>query len=320
MSSINFSEEQFTQLLKTVQLPPPPVNLVATHSSNIVWKDLPSLELAEPANIDKWFVAFEVKLKAARVIEGKWAEKFDECPKVPQEVKNRLPANVLLDYKLIRLHVLKEYGPLDPVGFFRARLYVVKGTTREFVRRQLEEILTLYNRVAADFSGPLFEKKDLLYPFISAFPPAVSANLKKDMGFALMNDDPFEQLFHRAPVAPSSESEGSDAVLAIIEPEKKRPREEESATENLANVLASILQMQRSNNVDDRPCTRCGNSHERDNCPAINLTCFKCGGPGHFSNRCRKQAGNFARQNNYNETPVGQHRSFRKGAQSRGYR
>jgi len=36
-------------------------------------------------------------------------------------------------------------------------------------------------------------------------------------------------------------------------------------------------------------CTRCGRSHEMNNCPAYSKICKQCGLKNHFKNKCRKK-------------------------------
>ena len=139
MGSFTFTPDQFEELLtrlgnQNVKALEPliarlgrPGSAAETLRTSVVsgpvgWSDLPVLDTSDPAGIDQWFVLFEVKLKAARIEPEKWAERFEECPRVPQEVKSRLPADAITDYALTRKWVLKEYGPLDPVGYFRDKI------------------------------------------------------------------------------------------------------------------------------------------------------------------------------------------------------
>ena len=84
-------------------------------------------------------------------------------------MKARLPAEALTDYAAARRWVLKEHGPLDPVGHFRWLMYAVRGETRDTVRQELENLLALHNRAAADANGQPWSKYELIHPFIHAF-------------------------------------------------------------------------------------------------------------------------------------------------------
>ena len=97
---------------------------------------LPSLDTTKPSGVDAWFLKFESRMKAAQVAVSLWAEKVEECPRVPQSIKTRLPCEALTDYAATRLWVLKEHGPLNPVGHFRAMIYKVRGETRDTVREE----------------------------------------------------------------------------------------------------------------------------------------------------------------------------------------
>jgi hypothetical protein len=46
-------------------------------------------------------------------------------------------------------------------------------------------------------NGPKFTHRDLIYPFMRAFPDEVRQTSQKDLGFALGHDNPFDQLYHR---------------------------------------------------------------------------------------------------------------------------
>ena len=240
-----------------------------TISGPIGWADLPTLDPNDPAGIDRWFLAFETKLKAARLDQSRWAERFEECPRVPQHLKSRLPADALTDYVMTRRWVLREHGPLDPVGYFRAKIYGVKGDARDQVRKELEEYLVLYNRAAADCEGSPWSKRDLLYPFIHAFGEEVSQALARDLGFALGHDDPFEQLYIRAPDAPS----GRTLLHRIQEAEGGHRRK-------------------RLRTPDERKrgaCQGCGGScRDRRTCPAQGKACHNCQSMHHFAAVCRK--------------------------------
>ena len=233
------------------------------------WSDLPVMETSDPCGIDGWFVSFEVKLKAVRVDPSRWAERFEECPRVPQEVKSRLPADALTDYTLARKWVLREYGPIDPVGTFRAKLYGVKGEGRDKVRKELRELLVLYNRAATDFGGPIFTQRDLIHPFVQAFPDEIRQSLMKDLAFAFTHDDPFEQIYHRAPeFLPDRVT-----MLSRMQDNKERPQK-------------------RFRPTFDRPrgtCPGCGGScPDRRSCPAQGRVCNNCQALHHFASVCRK--------------------------------
>ena len=97
-----------------------------------------------------------MKLKAVRVDPSRWAERFEECPRVSQEVKSRLPADALTDYTLAWKWVLRKYEAMEFLCEFSSKLYGVKGEGRDKVRKELRELLVLYNRAATDFGGPTY--------------------------------------------------------------------------------------------------------------------------------------------------------------------
>ena len=263
----------------------------------VAWSDLPQLDPSKPSEIDSWFMKFEAKLKATKVDVGRWAEKLEECPRVPQALKTRLPAEALANYAAARNWILKEHGPIIPVGHFRAMIYRVRGEARDKVREELENLLVLYNRAAVDFGGPVFSKHDLIHPFIDAFPGEASRSLTRDLAFAMAQRDPFEQLYHRAPEiiigAPNPEPMLSmmvEAPTAAV----KRPRTADSTDDKLDRVLSHLAAMaDRNPEPSDRsrmPCAGCGGGcRSREDCPAEGRTCHNCGGGNHFSVACRRR-------------------------------
>jgi hypothetical protein len=267
--SANNNGQVLEKLLERLDKQAPASEAVRTSGGPVGWSDLPVLDTTDPAGIDQWFVLFEVKLKAGRVDPSRWAERFEECPRVPQEVKSRLPSDVLTDYAQMRKWVLKVYGPLDPVGYFRDQMYHgVKGDGRkETIRKDLQSLLVLYNRAATDFDGPIFSQRDLIYPFMRSFPEDVRQALMQDLRFALAHEDPLEHLFHRAPASlPDSTS--------------------------LLNRVHDFRPNKRFRPNGDRPrnqCQGCGGScTDRRNCAAQGKVCHNCQTLNHFASACRK--------------------------------
>jgi hypothetical protein len=294
MGAISFTPEQFEALMAKLNQQPGQAEVVRTSvlSGPVGWSDLPVLETGEPAGIDQWLVMFEVKLKASRVDPSRWAERFEECPRVPQEVKSRLPQEALSDYAATRKWVLKEYGPLDPVGFFRSKLYEVKGEGRKKVRKELQDLLVLYNRAASDCNGPKFTQRDLIYPFIKAFPDDGCRVLTKDLGFALAQDDPFEQLFHRAPESVPEASSSNLTLLSQVQelPSPKRIRVPDSTEEKLDYLMTQVAALREGRFEQQRAvCAGCGGTClERRSCPAQGRVCNNCQALHHFATVCRR--------------------------------
>jgi len=60
-------------------------------------------------------------------------------------------------------------------------------------------------------------------------------------------------------------------------------------TPQSSNSNEHSSQAMASEVATDRRCGRCGRFHRPNNCPAYGKTCNKCGGPNHFSYRCRSK-------------------------------
>lgn len=280
------------------------------------------LDTSKAEDIDAWFVAFETKMRAARIPEARFLEKLEECTKVPQEVKSAAASQdpPLATYAMWRDYLLKTHGPLDPVGYFRAKFYGVRGTGREEIRKQLESFLTLHNRAAKDHGKAVCSKQDLIYPFMQAFPHDVSQRIQGQLAYAMATEDPFETLFRTAPSANVSAPapSGPPPTVAAVEPvvnNKKRPADV-SATMLLAafkDLKKTVLQgasqnpkpLDRPNAQGRRPCRGCGglSCTARESCPAWGKDCNKCGGRNHFASVCMKAG---------NTQPSFQKRPFRK--------
>jgi hypothetical protein len=255
---------------------------------SVTWKDLNPLDLSIPEKIDLWFQTFETKLSASQIPPSHWAQKFVECPHVPPELKSRLPSSVLTDYHTIRRTILDDLGPRDPVGFFRSALYNVSGTSRDTIKRQLEEILILHNRACRDHSEPIWEKRTLIYPFITAFSEPTRTNLLSDLGFALGFPDPVEQLFYRAPATSLAFPDLPSSLCPISTPL------------SLNAVAPFPPQPYRRESRGNSPCQGCGGQcTSRSQCPAFGRDCHNCGTPNHFASCCRKP-----RSNHPNQSPA----------------
>ena len=319
--TVSLSNEQLVLLLAQVQeareaTPTSPAPRAVAYGA-VNWRDMALLDVAKPGEVDKWFVNFEVKLKAARVPEEVWVEKFEECPCVPQAVKVVVGGEEDASYANIRKRVLKEFGPKLPVGYFRQRITHVKGTTREVVRKELEELLQLYNRACRDAGIAEYTKADLLYPFIGAFPEKVSADLMRDLGLVASLPDPFEQLFFRAP----TELTSPGALLAAVEDTPAPITQPPVAAPDTATIAAIVAQTvdkmdRRRNNYQAPPqrrndpmvrrqappkrqmriCEGCGGTCLRpQECPARGKTCYHCGGMNYMAHVCRKKLAGFPR-------------------------
>jgi hypothetical protein len=267
---------------------------------SVTWKDLNPLELSVPEKIDLWFMAFETKLSASQIPPSHWAQKFVECPHVPPELKSRLPSHILNEYRTIRRSILDDLGPRDPVGFFRASLYAVSGTSRETIKRQLEEILVLHNRACVDRSEPVWEKRTLLYPFIRAFPEPTRTTLFSDLGFALGFSDPVEQLFYRAPATSLAFPDLPSSLCPVSVPLTQ------SAVPAPFSINAVAPPNYRRESRGNSLCQGCGGQcASRSQCPAFGRDCHNCGTPNHFASCCRK-----ARSVNATQSPASPPNSF----------
>src|SRR5699024_4089627 len=134
-------------------------------------------------------------------------------------------------YAAIREACLLLYGPPMPVGFFRHRIFSIRGATREEVLPPMEDALALHNRAARDEGRPEWSDWDLIYPFIGAFPDPVREQLKNDLRLVQKMENPFRELVSRAPtketmtmqvplvamVTPATDNGPLDVLVAAVD-------------------------------------------------------------------------------------------------------
>ena len=287
-----------------------PIAPIAVLEKALQWNDFPKWP-GKCDRIDAWFQNLEAKLKAGRIPEDKWAGKLMECPKIGDELKRRL--NGLQDhtYEGIRKHCLAIYGPVDPVGYFRSQIYSVKGTNREDVMEKLEDARALHNRAARMETGRAeWDDRDLLYPFINAFPEEVATKLRQELAGAIRNGNPLQELVSRAPSQADFAAEEEKVIPLVGQIEgrsQKRTAEDPLVAEirELKRAFKSSMaaNRQRPSQPPQPPtagrrqpaagqrCSKCGGSCAGPaDCPAQNRECFKCGKLGHFRSACRDRA------------------------------
>lgn len=316
--------------------PPTPVTLLA--EKGVKWLDVKPYP-GSCDRVDAWFASFERKLKAAKVDTRHWGERFFECPRVGDELKRIISEAGHSEYPDVRKFCLDRDGPLDPVGFFRNEIHRVSGKHRKEVCEKLTDLLALYNRAARDAGKEAWTERDLIYPFINAFPGETSKHIRAGLKLAMMQPDPFMIIVHRAPEAEEIATEVDPPLLAAVG--HKRSRDESSN----AQVLAALEKLQdefRANrntrNQDGRSCGRCGGTpHSFADCPAKDKTCQKRQQVGHYATCCRSRIApqsfnirannnnnnynnnnrwnnaNNRRDNDANRTPIRPTRPFRQG-------
>lgn len=262
------------------------------------WSHFPALELGKAGELDFWFISLEARLRAAQIPESAWADKFMQCPVVDEAVKMRIVGLEAQTYSSIRTSILKEYGPIDPINFYRRAMFKVKGSNREEVRDRLTQLLSAHNRAAVDSGRESWSTTDLCYPFVGAFSPAVSEQLEQQMALVSLQPDPFTHLFRLAPsqtLPAASLHLVHPQVPTVPTPAPKSQAPKRKNTE-LQGVLAALVDLLPKQKIQRRfqgakansQCGKCGgNCFDRGVCPANNVTCFKCNKTGHFASVCR---------------------------------
>lgn len=280
------------------------------YESSVQWTNMP-LFPGTSDRIDAWFVAFEGKMRSKRVPQGDWGQHFLDCPKIGELVRKDVQKTCEdPDYATIRQFCLQRYGPAYPVGYFRSVIYAVKGATREEVEMKLQDALVLHNRASEDAGMPDWAEKELLYPFVGAFPDEVSRRLKHHIEEALNRPNPLKYLAKRAPSKEDDQQQQTEVIEYVSAVPVTTPRSPPAVSDELVQrVIAGILQTQGGSQPQSRkrpgPCQYCGRPEciDKKTCRAANATCRLCGKVCHFATVCRsKRPNEFAP--NPNGTPV----------------
>ena len=175
-SSPDFGEwlKAFRALTETIKAP---VHTAPVYRpSSVKWDTIPTFP-GRSDLVDTWFVKFETAMNAYRMSKADYSPRLLECPSLDACYKARISECMSNEYDDTRGHMLKIYGPSEPLGFYRRQIFMVKGDTRDKVMASLLELLTLHNRAAAAESRELWREKDLLHAFAETFPAATAASL-----------------------------------------------------------------------------------------------------------------------------------------------
>lgn len=331
--TIMMSQEQFTQLLHVFHNTHRPlVPVKAVH-----WSGLSELSTAEPESVDKWFLEYETRLRAAGVVEEQWVTKFVECPSVPEHLKSRVRGEQLevgegreFTYAKLRVKLLEEFGPLQPTAYYKRKLHHLKCGSATEAKEAMLTLLELHNRAAKDAELGLLSPRELCYCFIDAVPQGLSRHLEAN--YALVADSPsaLEQLFKMAKAKESTES--GDTVLVASSrsrsssvqdtspsPQPRRSRSRTSNRDDLASAIALLAQQLNNGSAEQEhrfkvpriQCQGCGGTcTDRTLCPARGKECFRCHRIGHFGSACRNQN---LMQGNGGNAAGNQQRNFRRG-------
>lgn len=315
--------------------PPQAIRIEAQRKVPVIkYTDLPMLTLTCPEQVDQWFVDFEQRLKAHQVEPRQQVACFATCDKVPVPIKTKYSG--VDSYEEIRRAILAEHGPVDPVGYFLAKVHLVRGQNRTDVLDELEKYMILHNRAAVDKGVPVLTRDNLVTPFLIAFPDEIKAELSRHHRAAANSGDALTYLLD---YAPEKRSENT-ALLAQMKVEPSTPAVESEmaalmpmVAQEVAKALsnAGVMNGQlrdsysrvgyqsrfQKGRLPDGRCTRCGTKCLPGACRAQGQDCRKCGGKGHFARVCRNGAGEQPARGFAQSQPVTRpnpkKNSFRKG-------
>jgi len=205
-------------------------------SVKLSYAHLPELSTSDPEGIDNWFLAFEALLSSRRIPDDERAERFVECPRVPETLKTRARRTSEQGsavYDSLRRDILHEYGPTDPVAHYRRRLHHVKADSVTEAKETILHLLTLHNRAAHDDLYSELTPYDLCFCLIDAMPAAISRPLQSNYPLVVNTPGRFETLFR---MAKAKEDEQAPTVLlasrSTLTPSKRRADDACACAEN----------------------------------------------------------------------------------------
>ena len=252
-----------------------------SRESRVSWSNFPKLDLSEADKLESWFLSFEARMQAARAPEENWMARFLECPEIDESVKARVRSFEVTTYQELRLTLLKEHGPIDPINYYRRAMYRVKGVSREEIREQLIDLFIKHNRACFDEGREALRLKDLCYPFINAFSATIRHDLEQKLALVFAQVEPFEHLFRMAP---------SKQDVTEINFMQSNVGPVATSSQRQSNRVVSFKRFrQNGNNLSNkqRSCLGCGGlCKDRNNCPAQALKCFNCNRMGHIKKVC----------------------------------
>jgi len=252
----------------------------------------------EGQKTDRWFEAYEVRCRNAKLPKSEWGAALLECPKVDAAVRAFLTRKSSEDptggYDYLRKAALEQYAPSFPTGVYRYQLSMVKGTTRKEVQDQVDHLTLLHDRAAADAGMPPIHPWDVIPAVIRAFPPRVSRELASHAQSLKTATDPLGELFKKCPEDEEAQSPATALLAGMSEHADMVPREEVAA---LAAAMARQARSPQKAEKKRATCYRCGSATcNFSRCPAKNETCTKCNKKGHRANCCRGTASGNDRQ------------------------
>lgn len=228
---------------------------------------------------------------------------------MPEHLKSRVreelaaPANDLA-YSELRKRFLKEFGPIEPIAFYKRRLHHLQCATASEAKERITSLLELHNRAAKDEEGEsALRPKSLCYCFMDALPVTLRKHLEGNYSLASTDPQPLEKLFKMAKAKEDADCVTENAFLtqtcsgrveAAGKPRKRsRATSDNASLSNVLTLLAQKLDRGPARRPPGNPCPNCGRAtcFSPSMCPAQGRECYRCHKTGHFGNVCRSTAG-----------------------------
>ena len=167
--------------------------------------------------------------------------------------------------------------------------------------RQLEEFVTEVRTLVNDGGYANQAKEEAMR---DALVFGINSNKARHDAFAVGNDLTYQQIYNFAKTEESADLqmkmlEQQNTQQSTVHAVSREVRQkstystENTAPNNSKPRYRAVREQQhaggRSNNQSRESCYNCGDSHERDRCPAKDTLCYHCGIKGHFKRVCMKK-------------------------------
>lgn len=191
----------------------------------------------------------------------------------------------------------------------------MRGTNRQDVRKKLDGYLEMHNRAALLEGVPVWDKRDLITPFIHAFPIEVTRVLQAELAASKEVENSFQVIYRKGPMEDARADE-PESLLSCLQDASSIPSGLQNSRRGIKRpisqadyILGRLAAIVGDANPNKRPrtdekCRNCGMSCRlRGTCPAKGKECRACHKLGHFAKVCRSagQGGG----SGANSTPTG---------------
>ena len=294
-------------------VPPRQMPQNCNNSSNVVFRG-PQIKMPEydgTDDIDVFIMPFERMASRYQWDDSEMVDRLFQCLKGPAiKFLSGLPSDVLNNYPLIKLRLLRRFGKLEPPSTVRRQLVDIAQRNHQSNEEFAEEVNRLVTRaypgmpvemadqLAAEHFLRGYKSKQIAYDVINRSPKsinealsqinAIEHNYKAIMGKEVERKDRSTRRVHWSNTD-ESYAENEDHVNRVRQGVEPTYVTINQLDQRLKKIEAAIERIDSRYNKSDRQ-SRPTNNTDRQNfsrSPSpITLECFNCGKEGHFARKC----------------------------------